>query len=634
MTDHKVKAVEDNQRAEWRAPTSIETATGAIDFEPAVAYVAEADEVWQRMQDLHHRALGEEGPFATDLANDLDPLDALSAFTHTTLAVTSQIALSGAAEQTGMLESIAAFAQEHGSLAGLESPFLNTAWGASENPAALDTAASVLGSVGMPSVLGGGAETTFLFDSHHDRVSMPGAEKLNETLGLGPGGPLDDPADTDGVFGAAQLEGGLTTLFGGDSGGDLSGGEGGLLETDGGESKGSGAKGSGGDKGGGGDKGSGGGDKGSGGGEKGSGGGEKGSGGGEKGSGLGEHVVTGAKYGAGAGAALGGAYGAFVGTVAGAVGGSPGGPPGSVAGAIGGGVGGGAIGGFIGAGVGGAIGAAGGAVVYGIKKWRGDDEKSAEDAAGDYVAGALYLGEETGCPIRPGEEDLFFQTFVPHGPGMDALVGRGEDGAWTLAALPSIDADGVLHTGFLPDAFFDDLAAIPAGINGLDLDPVPLSPDIKLVIDGELESAVDAARQAAVVLNTHVSRERELAAVVDEHKLGTVAGLAEDLEAAAAMGYVDQATIGSLMQAGAPAWMAVAIANAGVGHTGKASDAEVALRSTLNRFTETYDSVLSDVTDNAAVVQASVVEDLQHAQEALFAAVGRVNQPWIEPMPM
>lgn len=444
-----------------RVPRPIETEAGLIEFVPAYAYFAPPEEAWQRLQDLHHRALDAKGPFQTEVANELSPADAFSAFSHTTIAVNAQLAASGPEARNALLHSLGEFATSHGSLDGLEGVLLNAGWSAREQPGALGYTAKVLTDVGLPERLGGGAQTTFLFDGQ-GQLGLYDKEGLAGALGQGrsPEGHAGGKVPVEAGDLAALYEphhglapGSDPTGLGaaGPDGGDGDpdwtpehGGEGSGLEHEGGADKkpkgstrpaekkptkkppeetGGGAS-------------------------------KKASTPEQRDSPVGKMVTYGV-----AGAVLGVAACYYISTFKLA---SP------------------LLGGVCVAGVPAFAGA--GAAVGKHKHESGTLPSIRPDTdSSDEAPYALSLGAETGCPAHPDEGGWphpWVETFMPTGPGLESLISVDDEGWVALDSLPSFDGDGqVLEPGFLTGEFFEDLAAIPA-------DPdTPVTPGLEPIAD-------------------------------------------------------------------------------------------------------------------------------------------------------
>jgi hypothetical protein len=453
---------------EARVPRPIETEAGLIEFVPAYAYFAPPEEAWQRLQDLHHRALGAKGPFQTEVANELSPADAFSAFSHTTIAVNAQLAASGPEARNALLHSLGEFATSHGSLDGLEGVLLNAGWSAREQPGALGYTAKVLTDVGLPERLGGGAQTTFLFDGQgqlglYDKDGLAGALAQGRSPEGHAGGKV--PVEAGDLAALYEPHHGLAPRSdptglgaagpdGGDGDPDWTpehGGEGSGLEHEGGADK--TPKGS--------------------------------SKPAEKRQELPQGTKSGKDLtpeqrkfldkeqrtkdtwdGAGKGLLVGGIVCALLAS---------------------------RLGPQIGAlcvAASAAIGARAGQL-EGEKKrqeerrlfpdGRPDQESGETSAEAAHEPYALSLGAETGCPAHPDEGGWphpWLETFMPTGPGIESLLSLEDDGRVALDNLPSFDGEGqVTDPGFLTEAFFEELVAIPA-------DPdTPVTPGLEPIAD-------------------------------------------------------------------------------------------------------------------------------------------------------
>ncbi|MDX1416302.1 MAG: hypothetical protein R3293_19040 [Candidatus Promineifilaceae bacterium] len=186
---------------------------------------------WTRLQDFHHRALGQEVGFETQVANELSPEEAFLAYSNAAVLQLAQFAAVGPQAQLEILKSVCEFADERGSLDGLESFFLN-GLRAAQNAGdiqALDFAAGVLGRTGFPDALGGGVQTTALFDANSGQLALPSLDQIRRGFGefgdslfnlSGVGGStpglhdaLSNLSGTSGSIGSHVFDG-LGTLFG------------------------------------------------------------------------------------------------------------------------------------------------------------------------------------------------------------------------------------------------------------------------------------------------------------------------------------------------------------------------------------------------------------------------------------
>jgi hypothetical protein len=162
---------------------------GEITIEPGYILVAKPRDAWQRLRDLHDRAVGEERQFDTPSVAELDSETAFVEYSNAAVAVLAQLAVVPEQSQAVMLTSLCEYAVATDSMAGLEGPFLSGVSGLAHggNAEILDLAAQTLLDVGLPSQLGGGAQSATVFDAETGQLAFPGSESLAanfEGLGL------------------------------------------------------------------------------------------------------------------------------------------------------------------------------------------------------------------------------------------------------------------------------------------------------------------------------------------------------------------------------------------------------------------------------------------------------------------
>ena len=134
-----------------------------IALEPAWLRVASPGITWQRLQELHLRALGDSSYGYTSTAKSLTPDAAFALYSTTLAAVLGHIAVTDGVSTTRILSSLNDFAATVRSLRGIESPFLSAfaaSFSTSGSTPATAGAAERWRSLGAPRELGGGALQT------------------------------------------------------------------------------------------------------------------------------------------------------------------------------------------------------------------------------------------------------------------------------------------------------------------------------------------------------------------------------------------------------------------------------------------------------------------------------------------
>lgn len=171
------------------------TAAGEIVMSPALLITAVPDVAWLGIQELHAISLGRGAFRPRALTED----DAWGQYSASVTAVLGQLAVTDAVAGNRILGSLGDYVNVQGSLDGLEGPFLSalsSAMQLGETPE-VGQAMYLLNELGLPSELGGGAQSTALFDAGTQRFTTVGADLLSDAFGSG---PLDVSTARD-VFG-------------------------------------------------------------------------------------------------------------------------------------------------------------------------------------------------------------------------------------------------------------------------------------------------------------------------------------------------------------------------------------------------------------------------------------------------
>jgi hypothetical protein len=171
------------------------TFAGEIVMSPALLITAVPDVAWLGIQELHAISLG-RGAFRP---RGLTEEDAWGQYSASVTAVLGQLAVTDAVAGNRILGSLGDYVNVQGSLDGLEGPFLSalsSAMQLGETPE-VGQAMSLLNELGLPSQLGGGAQSSALFDAGTQRFTTVGADLLSDAFGSG---PLDVSTARD-VFG-------------------------------------------------------------------------------------------------------------------------------------------------------------------------------------------------------------------------------------------------------------------------------------------------------------------------------------------------------------------------------------------------------------------------------------------------
>ena len=151
-----------------------------ITLEPAWLRVASPGIAWQRLQELHLRALGHTSYGYTSAAKSLTPDAAFALYSTTLAAVLGHIAVADGVSAARILSSLNDFAATGRSLGGIESPFLSAfaaSFATSGSTPVTAGAAERWRSLGAPRELGGGALQTPLL-SAGGVLALTGADDL------------------------------------------------------------------------------------------------------------------------------------------------------------------------------------------------------------------------------------------------------------------------------------------------------------------------------------------------------------------------------------------------------------------------------------------------------------------------
>jgi hypothetical protein len=201
--------------------TFASTATGPIGLEPAYMSTALPDIAWLGLQELHQRSLGLEGgdSFFAHGARELTPDQAYGLYSAGIFGVLGQIDVTDPVAADRLLTSLTDFAGVHGSLDGLEAPFLSAFNSAMRDPLSpsLNPAGDLWQDAGMPTQLGGGAQTTPIINPATGQLVLPNIQQLSDCIG--PNAPSPTPSSVLGAglsFGTAKLAEGMEKLFAGD----------------------------------------------------------------------------------------------------------------------------------------------------------------------------------------------------------------------------------------------------------------------------------------------------------------------------------------------------------------------------------------------------------------------------------
>ena len=203
--------------------TFASTATGPIGLGPAYMSTALPDIAWLGLQELHQRSLGrpEGDSFFAPGAQELTPEQAYGLYSSGIFGVLGQIDVTDPVAADRILGSLTDFAGVHGSLDGLEAPFLSAFNSAMRDPLSpsLNPAGDLWQDAGMPGQLGGGAQTTPIINPATGQLVLPNVQQLADCVG--PNAPSPTPTSVSSAleagltFGTAKLAEGMEKLFGG-----------------------------------------------------------------------------------------------------------------------------------------------------------------------------------------------------------------------------------------------------------------------------------------------------------------------------------------------------------------------------------------------------------------------------------
>jgi hypothetical protein len=175
--------------------TFASAATGPIGLSPAFMSTALPDIAWLGLQELHRRSLGLPGgdSFFAHGAQGLTPDQAFGLYSAGILGVLGQIDVTDPVAGDRLLGSLTDYAGVHDSLDGLEAPFLSAFASAIRDPLSpsLNPAADLWNDVGMPAQLGGGAQSTPIVNPATGQLALPTASQLANTVG--PSAPPPSP---------------------------------------------------------------------------------------------------------------------------------------------------------------------------------------------------------------------------------------------------------------------------------------------------------------------------------------------------------------------------------------------------------------------------------------------------------
>jgi hypothetical protein len=203
--------------------TFASTATGPIGLEPAYMSTALPDIAWLGLQELHQHSLGLPGgdSFFAHGAQELTPDQAYGLWSAGTIGVLGQINVTDPVAADRLLGSLTGFAGAHGSLDGLESPFLSAFNSAMRDPlsSSLNPAGDMWQEVGIPGQLGGGAQTAPIINPATGQLVLPSHQQLADCVG--PNAPSPSPTSLSSLIdaglslGTAKLAEGMRDLFAG-----------------------------------------------------------------------------------------------------------------------------------------------------------------------------------------------------------------------------------------------------------------------------------------------------------------------------------------------------------------------------------------------------------------------------------
>jgi hypothetical protein len=188
------------------------------------------DIAWLGLQELHQRSLGLEGgdSFFAHGAQELTPEQAYGLYSAGIFGVLGQIDVTDPVAADRLLTSLTGFGDVHGSLDGLEAPFLSAFNSAMRDPLSpsLNPAGDLWSDAGMPGQLGGGAQTTPIINPATGQLVLPNLQQLGDCIG--PNAPSPTPGsimETGLSFATAKLAEGMEKLFAGDHPGTTASGQ-------------------------------------------------------------------------------------------------------------------------------------------------------------------------------------------------------------------------------------------------------------------------------------------------------------------------------------------------------------------------------------------------------------------------
>jgi hypothetical protein len=153
--------------------TSSVTGSGELAFVQGSARLLPPEIAWGGVQDLYRRATGWAEPFSLKGLDQLDPDQALESYQRTTGAVLAQLAVNGPEFAGYVVDTIADFANEAGSLDGLDGPLLTAMLQGSGGDLGLEPwerGLDLFSRHGVPET-GGGDHASWVFDGADGRLT-------------------------------------------------------------------------------------------------------------------------------------------------------------------------------------------------------------------------------------------------------------------------------------------------------------------------------------------------------------------------------------------------------------------------------------------------------------------------------
>lgn len=159
-----------------------ETDGGPILLAPAAFDVVETEHAWQILHDLHNRAIAAPTAFVPELAELMTRQEAAGAFESGIESVLAQLLVLEPDASVVAFGSVCDFADNYGTFDGLESVFFTGLIAAQYQgmELVLDRAQQILDRVGVPDVLGRGAEGTPILDVATSQLVFPGLDGIND----------------------------------------------------------------------------------------------------------------------------------------------------------------------------------------------------------------------------------------------------------------------------------------------------------------------------------------------------------------------------------------------------------------------------------------------------------------------